>query len=189
MKMKQVILNLLEFRSLHTLNDVEFSVISSGVMSSPLRTSDPAKPPFLQGSIIRSSNIRDVVFSTWACEAPNQHTSLTLDAQLSIPIPHPNRHLMMAPKRTASSQSTTTQTQPAPSTPISLSKPKASTGGKKSAAEIAHDVWKSYLDTTPQRTKLIDVFMVFLMVVGGLQFLYCVIAGNFVRSHAYTLKI
>ena len=33
---------------------------------------------------------------------------------------------------------------------------------------------------TPQRTKLIDVFMVFLMVVGALQFVYCVIAGNYV---------
>jgi len=28
--------------------------------------------------------------------------------------------------------------------------------------------------------KLIDVFMAFLVVVGGLQFLYCVIVGNYV---------
>lgn len=37
-----------------------------------------------------------------------------------------------------------------------------------------------YLKTTPQRTKLIDVFMAFLVVVGALQFLYCVLAGNYV---------
>ncbi len=33
---------------------------------------------------------------------------------------------------------------------------------------------------TPQRVKLIDVFMAFLVVVGGLQFAYCVVVGNYV---------
>lgn len=28
--------------------------------------------------------------------------------------------------------------------------------------------------------KLIDVFMAFLVVVGGVQFVYCVLAGNYV---------
>jgi len=51
---------------------------------------------------------------------------------------------------------------------------------KQSPQEVALSVWKNYLDTTPQRTKLIDVFMSFLVVVGVLQFVYCVIAGNFV---------
>lgn len=35
------------------------------------------------------------------------------------------------------------------------------------------------MDKTPQRMKLIDVFMLFLVVVGGVQFLYCVLAGNY----------
>lgn len=35
---------------------------------------------------------------------------------------------------------------------------------------------------TPQRTKLIDAFLGFLVVVGGLQFVYCVIAGNYVSG-------
>ena len=38
---------------------------------------------------------------------------------------------------------------------------------------------------TPQRTKLIDAFMAFLMVVGGLQFVYCVVAGNYVSSYFF----
>jgi hypothetical protein len=38
------------------------------------------------------------------------------------------------------------------------------------------------VEETPQRAKLIDVFMGFLLVVGGLQFLYCVLAGNYVSS-------
>ena len=35
---------------------------------------------------------------------------------------------------------------------------------------------------TPQRVKLIDVFMLFLAVVGAFQFFYCVIVGNFVSG-------
>lgn len=33
---------------------------------------------------------------------------------------------------------------------------------------------------TPQRVKLIDAFMAFLVVVGVLQFVYCVLVGNYV---------
>ena len=33
---------------------------------------------------------------------------------------------------------------------------------------------------TPQRVKLMDTFMGFLVVVGALQFLYAVLGGNFV---------
>ena len=40
--------------------------------------------------------------------------------------------------------------------------------------------WDNYATSTPQRTKLVDAFMGFLVVVGGLQFLYCVIVGNYV---------
>ena len=43
-------------------------------------------------------------------------------------------------------------------------------------------MWDRYVQDTPQRVKLIDVFMTFLIFVGALQFLYCVIGGNYVRS-------
>lgn len=88
----------------------------------------------------------------------------------------------MAPKRSArdttpSSTTTTTTTQfSSPSVPISSSKKTRN----QSPQEIALGIWENYLDTTPQRTKLIDVFMSFLVVVGVLQFVYCVIAGNYV---------
>ena len=45
---------------------------------------------------------------------------------------------------------------------------------------IAENLWKSYNSKTPQRTKLIDVFMGFLVVLALIQFVYCVIAGNYV---------
>lgn len=38
------------------------------------------------------------------------------------------------------------------------------------------------MDKTPQRVKLLDAFMAFLIVVGVLQFVYCVLAGNYVRT-------
>lgn len=41
-------------------------------------------------------------------------------------------------------------------------------------------VYERYLSDTPSRTKLIDAFLVFLVVVGVLQFVYCVVAGNYV---------
>ncbi|KAK4105299.1 defender against death DAD protein, partial [Parathielavia hyrcaniae] len=55
-----------------------------------------------------------------------------------------------------------------------LSKPTAQTWDK-----IVNNVLSHYLDTTPQRTKLLDAFMAFLVAVGALQFVYCVLAGNY----------
>lgn len=46
---------------------------------------------------------------------------------------------------------------------------------------VVSDVVAHYAKTTPQRTKLIDVFMAYLAVVGAVQFLYCILAGNYVR--------
>ncbi|KAK8164193.1 DAD family-domain-containing protein [Phyllosticta citrichinensis] len=47
------------------------------------------------------------------------------------------------------------------------------------AQAIAAGVWRNYQAKTDQRTKLLDVFMAFLVVVGALQFVYCVIGGNY----------
>jgi len=74
--------------------------------------------------------------------------------------------------------------------PSSTSKPSSSsTSGIPSNVRNAQDaqqivvaVWNNYVDKTPQRVKLLDAFMVFLMVVGMLQFAYCVIAGNYVSQ-------
>jgi oligosaccharyltransferase complex subunit epsilon len=89
----------------------------------------------------------------------------------------------MAPKRNVreSTPSTVahsqTSTTAAGSTPVVT---KSSIKANQSPAEIALGIWQNYLDATPQRTKLIDVFMAFLVTVGVLQFVYCVIAGNYV---------
>lgn len=59
--------------------------------------------------------------------------------------------------------------------------------GNLQPQEVAVAIWQNYLDKTPQRTKLIDVFMAFLVVVGVLQFVYCVIVGNYVWTHKLKL--
>ena len=48
--------------------------------------------------------------------------------------------------------------------------------------QIAVALWNNYVESTPQRVKLLDAFMAFLIVVAALQFLYCLIAGNFVSA-------
>ncbi|ORY84921.1 DAD family-domain-containing protein [Protomyces lactucae-debilis] len=46
-------------------------------------------------------------------------------------------------------------------------------------AQIVNDLWSSYLKSTPQQLKLIDMFMAFLIATGVLQFMYCLIVGNY----------
>jgi oligosaccharyltransferase complex subunit epsilon len=105
----------------------------------------------------------------------------------------------MAPKKNAAASApatkssttplaTSTATTAQPNEPsVSVTKPvsigsKSSTNSRnpQTAQEILESIWNNYVEETPQRAKLIDVFMGFLLVVGGLQFLYCVIAGNYV---------
>jgi len=94
----------------------------------------------------------------------------------------------MAPKRNARDitplqpqSQTQTQTSSRPATPLPT-KASAKASNNQSPQAVALGIWQSYLDKTPQRIKLIDVFMAFLVVVGVLQFVYCVIAGNYVGS-------
>ena len=91
----------------------------------------------------------------------------------------------MPPKRNAAAAPKASQTKaerPITPTPQPVAAPPKSKSGGKSlnASEVLGSIWQKYVDETPQRTKLIDVFMAFLVVVGILQFVYCVIVGNYV---------
>lgn len=68
--------------------------------------------------------------------------------------------------------------------PYTRPPPKASSSSFP-AQDVLQDLWQRYLDTTPQRAKLIDAFMAFLVVVGVIQFAYCVVAGNYVRPNSF----
>ncbi|KAI9839337.1 MAG: oligosaccharyltransferase complex subunit epsilon [Sclerophora amabilis] len=104
----------------------------------------------------------------------------------------------MAPKRSANtstpqsaslgSSSSPYNTRSSPSTSKTTS---ASTGGSSrppslkasssstSPTAIFNNLLNNYDARTPQRVKLLDAFMAFLLVVGALQFLYCVVGGNY----------
>ncbi|WPH02663.1 DAD family protein [Acrodontium crateriforme] len=91
----------------------------------------------------------------------------------------------MAPKKNAAaganSQSTSSST-PATNTPVSNKPSSTSTASRNASTnpqDIATGIWENYVNNTPQRVKLIDTFMLFLVIVGGLQFLYCILAGNY----------
>jgi oligosaccharyltransferase complex subunit epsilon len=97
----------------------------------------------------------------------------------------------MAPKKNArdnisttavTSQASTSSTAPIPLAP-EQTKPVLP---KKSDAradvqwnKIPQTIWNHYLNETPQRIMLLDVFLVYLVVVGAIQFVNCVIAGTF----------
>lgn len=90
----------------------------------------------------------------------------------------------MAPKRSnareatpsapATTQSSTTAAGTAPPARTSRS------SGNQTWDKVVMNIANYYTESTPQRTKLIDAFMAFLVVVGGIQFLYCILAGNYV---------
>ncbi|MCJ1334742.1 hypothetical protein MMC09_000007 [Bachmanniomyces sp. S44760] len=91
---------------------------------------------------------------------------------------------------TPSRNPTTTSSANTPSTPsfssssnklssTSSSASTSSTSPSQSPQAILEKIWNNYMDKTPQRTKLIDAFLAFLVVVGVLQFLYCIVAGNY----------
>ncbi|KAF2001196.1 defender against death DAD protein [Amniculicola lignicola CBS 123094] len=90
----------------------------------------------------------------------------------------------MAPKN-RNPAATQSSTQTVPSTPAAAPKPSSSStkkpgsGGAYDAQDIVLGIWNKYVEKTPQRVKLLDTFMGFLVVVAVLQFLYCIIVGNF----------
>lgn len=94
-----------------------------------------------------------------------------------------------APSAAATSQSSTTAagSVPAPVGAAPVSTPVSAPAAKSAPAnwdKVLQNIYSYYMNETPQRTKLIDVFLVFIAVVGALQFLYCILAGNYVRSPA-----
>ncbi|KAM3564992.1 hypothetical protein MY1884_000396 [Beauveria asiatica] len=93
----------------------------------------------------------------------------------------------MAPKKNAAAAAaatTSTEKQPVTTTTPSAATKRSSAAStnKRGAARwdvVFQNIYTYYTKETAQRTKLIDVFLAFLVVVGALQFAYCVLAGNY----------
>ncbi|CAI6280473.1 unnamed protein product [Periconia digitata] len=85
----------------------------------------------------------------------------------------------MPPKSRTTGQSATPSSATTSSSTMSTPSKSSKNAGQADAQQIVQGVWSNYVKKTPQRTKLLDTFMLFLVAVGALQFLYCLIVGNF----------
>lgn len=85
-------------------------------------------------------------------------------------------------QRTPSSQHTKSPSTSTPTPSRHRSTPSGTIRSTQDVQDIALTIWNNYIEKTPQRVKLLDAFMGFLVVVALLQFLYCILAGNYVRS-------
>ncbi|KAL4741878.1 DAD family-domain-containing protein [Aspergillus similis] len=84
------------------------------------------------------------------------------------------------PSATPSSSAPASASTSGTSTPLpALSSGPKTLSANSSVSDIAVHVWYQYLTSTPQRTMLLDAFMAFLVLVGGVQLAYCVLAGNY----------
>ncbi|CAK7264804.1 oligosaccharyltransferase complex subunit epsilon [Sporothrix epigloea] len=72
---------------------------------------------------------------------------------------------------------TTTASTPASSAPKLMATTTPSSGN--AVQDVLQTLLQNYQKATPQRVKLLDAFMAFLVAVGVLQFVYCVLAGNY----------
>lgn len=94
-----------------------------------------------------------------------------------------------APSPAAKPVPSTPAKSPAPAprqTPTpSTSRPSTKVAAKElsprsSPQEIAVHVWNRYIQDTPSRTLFLDVFLLYIALNGAVQFVYCILGGNYV---------
>ncbi|KAL9618803.1 MAG: hypothetical protein Q9160_006526 [Pyrenula sp. 1 TL-2023] len=96
----------------------------------------------------------------------------------------PSKHAS-SPSTTSNTSNTSTTFSTSPSSILSIAPTSSSSSSlpslspKSSPWQIAQHISTRYLHTTPPRTKLLDAFLAYLVLVGGVQFVYCVVAGNY----------
>ena len=61
--------------------------------------------------------------------------------------------------------------------PTSKTTPPAKPASSKQSPLLS--LWSAYYESTSARLKTIDAFLVFLMLSGIIQFLYCILVSNF----------
>lgn len=93
-----------------------------------------------------------------------------------------NNNSIASTTTTSSISSSNNTNSSSKSTVVSLqpSAKKSSTLAAQQRQDVLAGIWERYVSETPQRVKLLDTFMAFLVLVGALQFVYCVLVGNYV---------
>jgi oligosaccharyltransferase complex subunit epsilon len=82
----------------------------------------------------------------------------------------------MAPKKHKVHAETVSST---PSRPHSIALSQSTSFSISRLSVAANDLWKSYRANTPNSLMIIDAFLVFLMYVGGVQFVYACLTGGY----------
>jgi len=57
--------------------------------------------------------------------------------------------------------------------------PKSAPATTPSATTAVESLWKAYSDNTSKRLKFVDSFLLFLMLSGIVQFVYCILVSDF----------
>lgn len=93
------------------------------------------------------------------------------------------------PKGATSTTTTTASQPPRSASNTQVVGPTATLlSAKSSPQEVALHVWNKYLNDTPTRTMFLDMFMLFLVLLGAVQFLYCLLVGNYVSFVLFDRK-
>lgn len=175
----------------------------------PRETEKAACPPSGQGPLARRRELVAFValahahlcrsrLATPTTTSGNQHREdidarelRRIDLCLLLPL---SLHTMA--KRSATSAAPAGSSAAAPTTTATTTRSAAASASRAAAASssssssssssgnalqnVADNLLSHYQKSTPPRTKLLDAFMAFLVAVGALQFVYCVLAGNYV---------
>ena len=83
------------------------------------------------------------------------------------------------PKHASTATSTTPASKSKPAPAASAAHPATPPAPASASAVALHTLWTAYLDATPSRLKFIDAFLVFLILSGVAQFVYCVLVTSF----------
>jgi len=85
-----------------------------------------------------------------------------------------------AAKRAAATPTTAGASKRANTSTVVASSSTSSSSAAASASKVAlHTLWGAYLNTTSSRLKFVDAFLVFLILSGVIQFVYCVLVTSF----------
>src|SRR5579859_2264387 len=126
--------------------------------------------------------------------ATTSSTFITRSLRPPFPPSIPSTCTTMAPKRqkpvpvdptTATGTSIPSRPGVIPTTSLSSSSTHARPSSKPLSFSMSHlgtatqELWISYLDNTPNSLLIIDAFLMFLMYVGGVQFVYACLTGGY----------
>ncbi len=53
------------------------------------------------------------------------------------------------------------------------------TKSSPAVSQVVSDLWKRYASETPERLKIVDAYLLYILLTGIAQFVYCCLVGTF----------